>query len=43
MNDLKRNYFALFLAITTNVSAKDALMEMGISPDNENKEVRVNA
>lgn len=49
MNDLlwnqmlKRNYYALLLAVAKNVSAKEALIEMGISPDSENKEVKVNA
>ena len=39
---LKRNYYALLLAVAKNVSAKDALISMGISPDNANKEVVVN-
>lgn len=40
---LKRNYYALLLAVTKNISAKDALISMGISPDSENKEVKANA
>lgn len=40
--DLKRNYYALLLAVAKNVSAKEALIEMGISPDSE-KEVNANA
>ena len=39
---LKPNYYALLLAVAKNVSAKDALIEMGISPDNANKEVVIN-
>jgi hypothetical protein len=39
---LKRNYYALLLAVAKRVSAKDALIEMGISPDNTNKEVHTN-
>ena len=39
---LKRNYYALLLAVAKNVSAKEALIEMGISPEND-KEVNVNA
>ena len=39
MNDFnKRNYYALFIAITLNETAKDALMDMGICPDNVAKE-----
>lgn len=43
MNDLLRNqmlkpnYYALFLAVAKNVSAKDALIEMGISPEHVDK------
>lgn len=40
--DLKRNYYALLLAVAKNVSVKEALIEMGISPDSE-KEVKANA
>lgn len=32
---LKRNYYALLLAVAKNVSAKEALIKMGISPDSE--------
>ena len=32
---IEANYYALFLAIVFNTSAKNALMDMGISPDNE--------
>jgi hypothetical protein len=39
---LKANYYALLLAVAKRVSAKDALIEMGISPDNTNKEVHTN-
>lgn len=39
---LKANYYALLLAVSKNVSAKEALIEMGISPDVTTKEV-VNA
>lgn len=39
---LKPNYYALLLAVAKNVSAKDALIEMGISPDNANKEIVIN-
>ena len=36
MNEhIEANYYALFLAIVFNTSAKDALMDMKISPDNE--------
>jgi hypothetical protein len=37
---LKANYYALLLAVAKRVSAKEALIEMGISPDNINKEVQ---
>lgn len=39
---LKVNYYALLLAVAKRVSAKDALIKMGISPDNANKEVHTN-
>lgn len=39
---LKANYYALLLAVAKRVSAKEALIEMGISPDNINKEVQTN-
>lgn len=39
---LKPNYYALLLAVAKNVSAKEALIEMGISPDSENKDVKTN-
>ena len=39
MNDFtKANYYALFIAITLNETAKDALMDMGICPDNVREE-----
>lgn len=41
-NAVKANYFALFIAITKNISAKNALIAFGISPDNVNKEVYTN-
>lgn len=31
--DLKRNYYALLIAIATNCTAKEALIDMGISPE----------
>ena len=31
--DIKANYYALFIAITLNVTAKESLIKMGISPD----------
>lgn len=34
---LKRNYYALLLAVAKSVSAKDALIEMGISPERVDK------
>lgn len=34
---LKRNYYALLLAVAKNVSAKDALISMGISPEHVDK------
>lgn len=40
---LKANYYALLLAVSKNVSAKEALIELGISPDVATKEVCVNA
>ena len=36
---LKANYYALLLAITGHVSAKEALIRMGISPDNRTEEL----
>ena len=36
---LKPNYYALLLAVAKNVSAKEALIEMGILPDVTTKEV----
>lgn len=36
---LKANYYALLLAVAKNISAKEALIEMGISPDVTVKEV----
>lgn len=31
--ETKKNYYALFIAIVKNETAKEALMDMGISPD----------
>lgn len=39
---LKPNYYTLLLAVAKKVSAKEALIEMGISPDSANKEVVIN-
>lgn len=36
---LKANYYALLLAIVKPVTAKEALIKMGISPDNGKSEV----
>ena len=39
MNDFtKANYSALFIAIIKNETAKEALMDMGICPDNVKQE-----
>ena len=39
MNDFtKANYYALFIAITLNETAKEALSDMGICPDNVKEE-----
>ena len=38
MSDLKSNYYALLISIIKNETAKDALMDMGICPDNVAKE-----
>ena len=39
MNDYtKANYYALFIAIVKNETAKEALIDMGICPDSVNKE-----
>lgn len=35
--DLKRNYYALFIAIAKGKTAKESLIAMGICPDNETK------
>ena len=32
---LKSNYYALFIAITKGKTAKEALLAMGICPDND--------
>lgn len=32
---LKRNYYALFIAITKGKTAKESLLAMGICPDND--------
>lgn len=32
---LKRNYYALFIAIAKGKSAKESLLAMGICPDND--------
>ena len=34
----KANYYALFIAIIKNETAKEALMDMGICPDNVKQE-----
>lgn len=34
---LKPNYYALFIAIAKGKTAKEALIAMGICPDNETK------
>ena len=36
-NDIKANYYTLFIAITLNVIAKESLIKMGISPDSVHK------
>ena len=39
MNDFnKRNYYALFIAIVKNETAKEALSDMGICPDSIKEE-----
>lgn len=39
MNDFtKANYYALFIAITLNETAKEALSDMGICPDSIKEE-----
>ena len=39
MNDFnKRNYYALFIAIVKSETAKEALLDMGICPDNIKEE-----
>ena len=39
MNDFtKANYYALFIAIIKNETAKEALSDMGICPDNVKQE-----
>ena len=39
MNDFnKRNYYALFISIIKNETAKEALLDMGICPDNVKEE-----
>ena len=39
MNDYtKANYYALFIAIVKNETAKEALMDMGICPDSIKEE-----
>ena len=39
MNDFnKRNYYALFISIIKNETAKEALSDMGICPDNVKEE-----
>ena len=39
MNDFnKRNYYALFISIVKNETAKEALSDMGICPDNVKEE-----
>ena len=39
MNDFtKANYYALFIAIIKNETTKEALLDMGICPDNVKEE-----
>ena len=38
MSDLKSNYYALLISIMCNETAKEALSDMGISPDNVKEE-----
>ena len=38
MSDLKSNYYALLISIMCNETAKEALSDMGICPDNVAKE-----
>ena len=39
MNDFnKRNYYALLISIMCNETAKEALLDMGICPDNIKEE-----
>lgn len=40
--EVKRNYYALFIAITKGETAKDALTDMGICPDNDIQRGRIN-
>ena len=38
MSDLKSNYYALLISIMCNETAKEALSDMGICPDNVREE-----
>ena len=40
---LKRNYYALFIAITKGKTAKESLLAMGICPDNDMEGGKENA
>ena len=40
---LKRNYYALFIAITKSKTAKELLLAMGICPDNDMEGGKENA
>ena len=41
--ELKRNYYALFIAITKGKTAKESLLAMGICPDNDMEGGKENA
>ena len=38
MSDLKSNYYALLISIMCNETAKEALLDIGIGPDNIREE-----
>ena len=38
MSDLKSNYYALLISIMCNETAKEALLDMSICPDNIKEE-----
>ena len=40
---LKRNYYALFIAITKGKTAKESFLAMGICPDNDMEGGKENA